>query len=157
MSALFKMRGRGVAKMDGAHQVHVDLAAPFVRRRVLERLSDREPGVVHQDVEASEVGNDALDHGLHRGAIRDVGLISLRLAALLVNVRDDGFGFIGRAAMVDRDCRAFRGERQSDLAPDVTGASGDQSNAFLSCISMGAPSKVTEIYRLPRPDPIPLG
>ena len=131
MPALLKMRGRGVAEMDGAHQVHVDLAAPFVRRRVLERLSDREAGVVHQDVEAAVVCNDALDHGLHRGAIRDVGLISLRLAALLANFRDDGFGFIGRAAMVDGDCRAFRGERQRDLAPDVTGSAGNQSNAIL--------------------------
>ena len=52
----------------GAHQVDVDLAAPFVRRRVLERLADRKAGIADEDIEAAEVGDDASDHALARRA-----------------------------------------------------------------------------------------
>ena len=49
--------------------------------------------------------------------------------------------------MVDGDSRAFRGERQRDLAPDVAGSARNQSNAVLELHFHGCAFQVTEASR----------
>jgi hypothetical protein len=77
------------------------------------------------------VRDDTCDHGLHSGAIADVGLIRLRFPALATDLRHNSFGFIGRTAMVDSDRCAFGSEREGNFASDVSCSAGYESNAIL--------------------------
>ena len=89
------MPSRGVAELDGAEKIDVDLAAPFRGRGVLERLADRQPGIVHQNIEAAEVGDDLLSDRLHGNVVGNIGPIGLRLAALGINFGNDCRRFVG--------------------------------------------------------------
>jgi len=111
MSTFLKMGAHLVAKMNGTQKIHIDLAAPIFWRRFFERLSDCKPRIVHQNVEISEVCNDALNHVAHRSMIRDIGLIGICLSTFGTDLGHDGLGVIGRMIMVDCDGRTFRGER----------------------------------------------
>ena len=85
--ACFEMRRRGVAAMDRAVKADVDLPLPIFRRRLGEALALRQAGIVDQDVEPAEIGDDLGDHRLDRCVVGDIGAISDRLAALRLDSR----------------------------------------------------------------------
>lgn len=129
VAALLQMRHGGVAEVDRAHQVDVDLALPLGRRGVLERLADRETSIVDDSVEAAEAVDDGGHHRGDRGLIGEVGLDGVRLAAARDDLGDDRGRLVGRAAVVDGHSGALGGQRERDLAADVPRSSGHECDA----------------------------
>ena len=117
-----------VAAMNGAVEAGVDLAAPVFRRCLDEAFSQRQAGIVDQDVEAAEVLDDCLHHRLHGGKIGHVGPIGFRLSAFGHDLANQRLHIIARASEVDgKDC-PFGGKIERNLAADAAGSTGHQRN-----------------------------
>ena len=65
-------RQKRLDHVDRAHQVDVDDAPPLLVRERLDRSPDRDPGDVHDDVDAAVRGVDLVRHRRHRRVVGDV-------------------------------------------------------------------------------------
>src|SRR5262249_39907545 len=89
------------------------------------------PGVVHQDVQAAQVGDGLPDQ---RGGLLRVGHVGAdghRLAAAVLDRRDDGLGLLAPAAVVDRHVGAPLGQREGGGPADAPRRAGDQRHLTL--------------------------
>lgn len=88
-------------------------------------------GVVHEDVDAAEVGDDRVDQLLAILEPVDRAGIGLGAAAEALDLAHDFLGGLGVAAVVHRDVGAVPRQSQRDLAPDAAAPAGYQCNASL--------------------------
>ena len=129
-------RPRAVERPDG-HDVHRELPEIVVRaleeraaagRRFLKVRSQRDAGVVHQDVHAAPPFGDLLYHRAHGGGVRHVAGDSDGLATGLAYLLSRGHSRTLRD-VVDRDSGALLSQRVADLPADALAGAGDQRHA----------------------------
>lgn len=61
------------AAPEGAIKVDAQDVTPLLRRAVLRKDMEGDPGVIDQDIDLLEVVNRLGGHGLHAGVILDIG------------------------------------------------------------------------------------
>ena len=104
------MRERGADRAHIAHDVQLPHRVPLLVRNILEASLDRIADVVHENVEASELGDRGLDEACRRVRLGQVGPDMKRLADR------------GRFAPAGGDDpRALRHEQLRRLEADPTG------------------------------------
>ena len=108
---------------DVGREIALTLAAEGATVAVHHRSSADEAGAV-----VAEIHKQGGKAKAYRADIADHAAVQAMIQSI---VADHGAGFVGRAAVVDGDGRAFGGKRQRDLAPDIPGAAGDQCDAVL--------------------------
>ena len=82
-----------------------------------------DPGIVDEDVDASEFGKHRIDERLHRADARQVGGEILAPAAQPAHLAD---GLVGGRSARGGDVGAGLGERERDPLPDAGVGAGDE-------------------------------
>ncbi|MNC84776.1 hypothetical protein D3C83_03440 [compost metagenome] len=125
-AGLDHVRNAGLDAVKRAVERDREQAPPFVEAHVEERRLLAHRGVQHQEVQAPEAFHHAVDHGIDRFRVDDVGLVRFGLAARRADLLHDLVRVVLRRARVDRDCGAARRERERDRAADVARGAGDE-------------------------------
>ena len=144
-------------------QVHRQHRVQFFLTHIEDHAVAQDAGVVDDDIEPAEGIDGLLDHLLAGGEVGHVGVVGGRLAAGLLDLRDDLLcrrllaAFAGGCAaeVVDDDGRAFRREQQRLALTDTAAGARHDRHAVLQSISQWSPpseslSVVTQ--RHPRAD-----
>ena len=90
-------------------------------------LHDRDPGIVHEDVDGPEFLGDGGRQRRNGTVIGQVGLESSGSSAGRANGLHECFGFVGSRAVVDSDRSPRARERGGDSASDTTARAGHES------------------------------
>ncbi|GAB1388091.1 hypothetical protein MASR1M6_02720 [Rubrivivax sp.] len=85
-----------------------------------------ERGVVDDGVDAAGRGDHLWHERVHRRLVGEVGLQQPGLCAERTHLRRDLLGLLGRAAVVQREVEAVRGEFERDRAPQAARRAGDE-------------------------------
>ncbi len=124
----------GVVTTASIHGPHVSLSAPGQAIASSWPLGGdcvvggRDAGVVEGDVDAAEVGGDAVEEGVHGVLVGDVHLTE-DTAHLGGGRRTGGLVEVG-----DHDAGAFGGEAAGGGEPDAAGSSGDDGDAVAQAL-----------------------
>src|SRR6266540_362809 len=122
----------GADEVEVAGEVHLDRPVPVVVLDPHDELIERDPCVVHEHVQAAEVGDDALDGGGAGGRVRHVELVELRLGrAGLLHERERLVRGGRVASVVQGDARAAPREGDRDRAADTARGAGDEDGLAL--------------------------
>ena len=119
-------------RKNGARTLTAKSSVEILDRRVLDRRCLRDAGVGDKDIEpiADDVARP-LRQLVRPVRRREIGADGVGAAAGLANLRDDGFGFLRAAAVMDENLRAGLGERQRAGAADAARGAGDESGFSL--------------------------
>ena len=109
---------------EGAGEVGVDDAVPFLEIERVRGLADVDAGIVDEDVDPAELAADALDHARDRGLVGDVGGDRDRLDAAPRELGDRRVRFL-LVAPDDRDAGAGVRQPARHAEPDAAIAAGD--------------------------------
>ncbi len=110
----------------GAEEIHLELAASFLQRHVLDSAVGAVARVVHQDVDAAGLGEDLLDaqsRGFVVGDIHREGL-DAALAQVLHPIGTAGHAVHQEAGLM---------QAQGGRLPDSRGCPGDESDLLMCC------------------------
>lgn len=112
-------------------EVHVEGVVPSGLVGVLPGNAGVRTGVVHQDVDGSDLGPDETGHGLDGVWIGQVGVHRDPGAARALEGGEEGVGVGVLAEVVDRHGCSGGRERPPDLGADAGGPAGDEGGAAL--------------------------
>ena len=90
------------------------------------RARSKDPGVVDEDIEPTQVGDGFVDGSRNGFGVGAVGLNGNAAAARGLDLGDDGVGLVGRADVGDRDVGAVTGKSLGDGGADAAAATGDE-------------------------------
>jgi hypothetical protein len=112
---------------------HVDREHRVVAldRNVEELAAGHDAGVVDQDVQPAEAGEDAVDHGAYVIRARDIGAHGLGPPSQLLQLAHDVLRAVGAGVVVHRAVGALASEGQRDRAAESATGSSDQRNATI--------------------------
>jgi hypothetical protein len=134
-----------------APQIHVDHRVPLVSVHLGHRTDRHKSGVVDQDVEPAEVGDDYIDGALELLLVGDIEQIGARTAASAGDLRDDLVELVSPAR---RDCddRSLRRQVTGRLGAESGSATGDQHNLAFNCFAHDEPPRTpSSMSRSPPP------
>ncbi len=117
-----------------------------------ERRRVRDACVGEHDIEASVLGDHAVDVGLHLAGIAHVHADGDGAAAALEDLLDDRLGGAD-LDVAERHRRALRGEEHSRRAADAEGAAGDRRHLSLQAHQSFTPYFSSVSSRSSRPSP----
>ena len=121
-----------LAEADRGKQFQVEVFLPGLVGDVLERHRPRRAGIVDEDVDRAEIGDDLLMRLGNIGSLRDVADIVANLEAVLGEQLPRRLQ-VGRAAREDRDPGAGVGKPPRHRQPNALAAAGDDGNSVLHC------------------------
>ncbi len=121
-----RARAQEGAAEDDAHDL-----VPVLDRQLGEGDLVAVGGVVDEDVEPAEVGDDGVDHALYGGLLGNVRQMHHGAAAPILDFLGHCFGFIGRVLGVDDDGGAISRQGQRHGAAVPAHRSGDQRDLSL--------------------------
>jgi hypothetical protein len=116
--------------VERGRQVGADDLVPVGGLDLEERADQRPSGVVDQPVHAAEALDDLLDQPLRLPTVADVGGEVLRVRAQAPGAFHDFDRGVGRANVMDRHRRAFRGGLDRHLGADAATAARDEDHAI---------------------------
>ena len=118
----------GLDEIEGALEIRIDDHVPILLGHAHGKAIAGEAGVVDQDVDAGEIGEDLLDERLHGGVVGDVHGVGLGQAGVLrVDLIGGALGIRLRAGNHGH-ARAFAGEAQGDGVADAAAGAGDDGD-----------------------------
>lgn len=132
---IFHMSGGGLEAGEGPFEVDMDDGIPFVFGHIEQGSIAEDPGVIDQDIEASEVVDGGIDEGLSDGEGADGIGVGDGLTAGLSDFFDDGVGglagpgtFFGAAGIIDDDFGTLGGEHQGVFTAETGSSAGDDGD-----------------------------
>ena len=107
-----------------------DTPGPLDLRRlqIEERAACAEGGVVHQDVDATQLPHRRIDHFLVALAVRDISWEEKSAAAESLNLADHGLGGFRSGQIVHHNVRAVPRQFERRGAADASPRSGNNRN-----------------------------
>jgi len=126
---LLHVRDNLVREIDGAHEVHVDGALPFINGGSEKTLGGRASGIGHADISAAKFLNHGIDEIADSSRVRDVERFGhhfrLMLAANLFGDSVERFP----VARADRQMAPFGGKGLGSGSPDPLAGRGNDGDA----------------------------
>ena len=110
-------------------QIHAHYPIPIGFGQINDRLKSHDTRVVDENLDAAPLFDDVIDHALHIGALRNVGVEINGRAAVALDLRD---GLTARLAVDvnDGDARALAGELKAGRQADARSAAGDNGDVI---------------------------
>ena len=136
------------AEADRGEQFEVEVFLPDLVGHGLERHRARGSGIVDEDVDRAEIGDDLVVGFGNIGGLRDVADIVANLDAVLGEALACGLQ-VRRAARQHRDLGARLGKSPGHRKPDPLAAAGDDGNAVLHCYVPFLPPWVRQLRAAP--------
>ena len=122
------LQARGANAVEDAGEVGRHDLVEGVDREVQERLANRDPGIVHHDVEPAPPVRHGLHGGLHGGVVGHVGGDDERVAAVGFNQVARLFRRLG-AELGQPDARPVQGKSLADGPSEAGAGAGYQRRA----------------------------
>jgi hypothetical protein len=119
---------RRLRRDEYAADVDVDHAIHLFQSRFLERFWNGRAGIVHQNIQLAEGGDDLFDRGLDGVRIGGIRLDCDRLSALAFNLLNHRRGCIGSFRVGDGYIRPVRGQAFGDGGTNAAGAARNKCN-----------------------------
>ena len=119
---------------EGGGSIDPEDAFPQLQRhpvQILERHQLVVGGVVDEDVDPAELGQDPLDHLLERGRVGDIGLKGRAARPQGRPFGDQPLGLLLRRLVNPGDMHPLGGQRPADPLPEAPRGSGDDGDGSL--------------------------
>ena len=132
-SAIDHVPGRGLQGEEGRPQIHVDLGAPVVHRRLEHRARRGDAGVVDEDVEGAVPVDRGGHHRVDLVEVGEVDGVGDRLASGAPRGRGDRLGLVGQP-VGDHDAGPFADEAVDDGGAESARPAGDQGGEAVETV-----------------------